>query len=102
MKEQVPERAKLERRRRLMDAQREVASRVWARWVGRTVDVLVDGPSPNRKGLWVGRIAQQGYEVDGITHVRGGDGIAAPAPGTFARVRITKTRQYDLEGEVVA
>ena len=102
MKEQVPERTKLERRRRLMDAQRDVATRVWGRWVGRTVDVLVDGPSPNRKGLWVGRLAQQGYEVDGVTHVRGGDGAAAPVPGTFARVRITKARHYDLEGEVVA
>lgn len=102
MKEQVPERTKLERRRRLMDAQREVATRVWGRWAGRTVDVLVDGPSPGREGVWIGRVSQQGYEVDGVTHVRGGDGVTAPLPGTFARVRITKARQYDLEGEVVA
>lgn len=102
MKEQVPERTKLERRRRLMDAQRDVAGRVWGRWIGRTVDVLVDGPAPGRAGVWIGRVSQQGYEVDGVTHVRGGDGAAAPIPGTFARVRITKSRQYDLEGEVVA
>ncbi|HET9952560.1 MAG TPA: 30S ribosomal protein S12 methylthiotransferase RimO [Candidatus Eisenbacteria bacterium] len=102
MKEQVPERTKLERRRRLMDAQRDVATRVWGRWVGRTVDVLVDGPAPGRAGVWIGRVSQQGYEVDGVTHVRGGDGVAAPLPGTFARVRITKARHYDLEGEVVA
>ena len=70
--------------------------------IGRTVDVLVDGPSPSRNGMWVGRVAQQGYEVDGVTHVRGGDGVATPVPGTFARVRITKARHYDLEGEVVA
>lgn len=102
MKEQVPERTKVERRRRLMDAQRDVATRVWGRWVGRTVDVLVDGPSPARTGLQVGRVAQQGYEVDGVTHVRCGDGETPPAPGTFARVRITKARHYDLEGEVVS
>jgi ribosomal protein S12 methylthiotransferase len=102
MKDQVPERTKLERRRRLMEAQRDVAGRVWGRWVGRTVDVLVDEPAKNRAGVWIGRVAQQGYEVDGVTHVRGGDGAAAPVPGTFARVRITKARQYDLEGEVVA
>jgi len=102
MKDQVPERTKLERRRRLMEAQREVAGRVWGRWVGRTVDVLVDEAAKNREGVWIGRVAQQGYEVDGVTHVRGGDGAAAPVPGTFARVRITKARQYDLEGEVVA
>ena len=101
MKEQVPERTKLERRRRLMEAQREVATRVWGRWVGRTVDVLIDGPS-DRAGQWIGRVAQQGYEVDGVTRVRGGDGASAPASGAFAKVRITKARHYDLEGEVVA
>jgi len=102
MKDQVPERVKLERRRRLMKAQREVATRVWSRWIGRTVDVLVDTPRPGRGEVWVGRVAQQGYEVDGVTHVRRGDGAPSPVPGTFARVRITKAREYDLEGEVVA
>lgn len=103
MKEQVPERVKLERRRRLMRAQREVATRVWGRWVGREADVLVDAASQGRRReSWVGRVAQQGYEVDGVVHVRPSEGAPCPVPGTFARVRITKAREYDLEGEVVA
>lgn len=108
MKEQVPERLKVERRRRLMDAQREVATRVWSRWIGRTADVLIDGPEEPaggsggaRSGRWIGRLAQQGYEVDGVTHVRAG-GADALRSGDMARVRITKARRYDLEGEVVA
>jgi ribosomal protein S12 methylthiotransferase len=101
MKGQVPERVKLERRRRLMEAQRRVATRVWRRWVGRTADVLIDGPAPERPGRWIGRLAQQGYEVDGVTFVRA-DGAGAPRPGDLTRVRITGARHYDLDGEVVA
>ena len=102
MKEQVPERVKLERRRRLMAAQREMAARVWGRWVGREAKVLIDGPVEGKPGQWVGRVEQQGYEVDGVTHVRGAEGRVPLATGSFARVAIRKARHYDLEGEVLA
>jgi ribosomal protein S12 methylthiotransferase len=101
MREQVPERVKLLRRRELMAAQRAVAARAWGRWVGREVSVRVDGPAPaGRRGL-VGRIEQQGYEVDGQTRLRGRPG-AEPSPGALVRARITGARVYDLEGEVVS
>ena len=101
MKEQVPERVKLERRRRLMAAQREMAASVWGRWVGREADVLIDGPAEGKPGTWIGRVEQQGYEVDGVTHVRAALGSAVAA-GSFARVTIRKARHYDLDGEVLA
>ena len=101
MKDQVEERVKLDRRRRLMAAQKQVARRVWGRWVGRTVDVRIDAAAPGTTGSFVGRVEQQGYEVDGVTRVRAGDGVPAPLIGTRVRVRITKVRDYDLEGEVV-
>jgi ribosomal protein S12 methylthiotransferase len=97
MKEQVPERVKLARRRALMAAQREVAAKVWGRWVGRTVPVRIDAPVPGRPGVWSGRVEQQGYEVDGVTVARG-----AASVGALASVRVTRARQYDLDGEVVA
>jgi len=102
MQEQVPERVKLKRRRAIMAAQREVASRIWGLWVGRTVDVRVDAAVPGREGLWVGRVEQQGYEVDGVTYVRARDREEAPVPGATVRVRIVRARQYDLDGEVAA
>ena len=102
MTEQVPERVKLARRRALMAAQREVASRVWGGWVGRTVPVRVDAPVPGRPGVWSGRVEQQGYEVDGVTYVRGAAGSAAPEAGALVSARIARARQYDLDGEVVA
>lgn len=102
MKEQVPERVKLRRRRELLSAQRDVAGRVWGRWVGREVEVRIDGPAPGARRTAIGRMQQQGYEVDGHTRLRVSPGAALPAPGTLVRVRITKARVYDLEGEVVS
>ncbi len=102
MKEQVPERVKLARRRTLMAAQREVASAVWGRWIGRTVPVRVDAPVPGRASVWAGRVEQQGYEVDGVTYVRAAAGVPEPKPGSEVSVRIVRARQYDLDGEVVA
>ena len=102
MKEQLPERVKLARRRALMAAQREVAASLWGRWVGRTVPVRVDAPVPGRPGVWAGRVEQQGYEVDGVTYVRAAPGGPEPRQGFLTQARIVRARQYDLDGEVVA
>ncbi len=99
MKEQVPERVKLDRRRRLLSAQRDVAARVWGRWVGREVPVRIDCEASGRAGGWIGRVEQQGYEVDGTTRIRpGAAGAANPAVGDRVNVRIEAVRGYDLEG----
>jgi ribosomal protein S12 methylthiotransferase len=100
MKEQLPERVKLERRRRLLAAQREMAARTWSRWIGREVEVRIDAPAAGR-GAHVGRVEQQGYEVDGVTRVRARTGTPPPAAGERVRVRVTGARHYDLEGEVI-
>jgi ribosomal protein S12 methylthiotransferase len=102
MKGQLPERVKLDRRRRLMAAQREMAAAVWRRWIGRTERVLIDGPDPERPGRFLGRVEQQGYEVDGVTRVRVATGGTPPEAGDFVRVAIRDSRRYDLEGEVLA
>ncbi len=102
MKEQVPERVKLSRRQTLMAAQKKVAASVWGRWVGRTVPVRIDGPVSGRAGVWVGRVEQQGYEVDGVTYVRTAEGSPAPRVGDSVAARIVRTRDYDLDAEVVA
>jgi ribosomal protein S12 methylthiotransferase len=101
MKDQVPERTKLARRRALMAAQRRVAAEVWGAWVGRTVPVRIDGPSGRPSGDWVGRVEQQGYEVDGVTYVHARGADPPPRAGDTVRVRIVAARGYDLEGEVV-
>lgn len=100
MKEQLPERVKVERRRRLMAEQKELATRVWGGWVGRTVSVRIDGEAPSHPGRYVGRVEQQGYEVDGVTYVRALPGTALRA-GEQVTARVARARHYDLEAEVM-
>jgi ribosomal protein S12 methylthiotransferase len=101
MKEQIPERVKLSRRRTLMAAQKQVAAAAWGAWVGRTVPVRIDAAVPGRPNVWVGRVEQQGYEVDGVTYVRGANGVEHH-PGDRVSARIARARHYDLDAEVVA
>jgi ribosomal protein S12 methylthiotransferase len=102
MKGQIPEREKLRRRRELLSIQRGVAGRVWRKWVGREAAVRVDGPAPGSRRAVLGRVEQQGFEVDGHTRLRCRAGEALPAAGALVRARITGARVYDLEGEVVS
>jgi ribosomal protein S12 methylthiotransferase len=63
---------------------------------GRVVSVLVAGPSEESALVCVGRHAGQAPEVDGVVY------LDRPArPGSFVDVRITKTSDYDLYGEVI-
>ena len=102
MSNQVPERVKLSRRQTLMAAQKKVAASVWGRWVGRSVPVRIDGPVAGREGVSVGRVEQQGYEVDGVTYVRAAAGQPALKAGDSVMARVVRTREYDLDAEVVA
>lgn len=99
MKEQLPERVKVERRRRLMAEQKDLATRVWGGWVGRTVSVRIDGEAPSHPGRYVGRVEQQGYEVDGVTYVRALPGTVLKT-GEQVMARVARARHYDLEAEV--
>jgi ribosomal protein S12 methylthiotransferase len=81
---------KSERRGRLMELQQGISLEENRAWVGRTLDVLVEG---RRKGFSVGRSYRDAPEVDGMVL------IEEDAPcGAMARVRITGALPYDLIG----
>lgn len=103
MKEQLEDGLKRERRERLMLAQQEVAFADAKRWIGREIDVLLDGRNP--RGELVARHAGQAPEVDAACLLREASGAArrrsGPQPGDFVRVRCVQTRDYDLVVEPV-
>lgn len=55
--EAVPEEQKLDRLRRLQEHQRRIQEARNARWIGRRVEVLVEGPSKRDPERWTGRTA---------------------------------------------
>ncbi len=81
---------KEERRGRLMELQQGISLQENRKWVGRSLDVLVEG---RRKGLAVGRSYRDAPEVDGVVLIEGD----APV-GAMVRVRVTGALPYDLIG----
>jgi len=94
----VPASVKERRRERLMRAQQDVVLRRNERFVGRTVDVLVEGAHPETEHLLTGRTAGQAPEVDGQVLLNDGEA----EPGTIVPVEITGTAGYDLVGRIAA
>jgi len=89
MREQVPDETKRDRVRILIDLVQEQSLRQRSRMVGRTVEVLVEGPSRHGE-LWRGR-TRQNVTVN----------FSGPVtPGEVARVKITAASSTTLKGAV--
>ncbi|MFH1848209.1 MAG: hypothetical protein ABH825_03205 [Candidatus Omnitrophota bacterium] len=89
---QVPDRAKKERLDELMLLQQEIAKKVNARFMGRTIDVLVD----EVKDQPIGRSEYDAPEVDGTVFLKF---KKKHKPGDFIKAKIIDTLEYDLVGE---
>jgi ribosomal protein S12 methylthiotransferase len=86
----VPPAVKQERRNALMELQQGISLERNRVWIGRGMDVLVEG---HRKGLTVGRSFRDAPEVDGVVLLEGDS-----PPGAMVRARITGALPYDLTG----
>ena len=96
----VPVEIATARKDRLMTLQQPISAEANTRWVGRTVDVLIEQHNPTT-GAMIGRCARFAPEVDGEVQVEPrADGMQA-RPGTMVPVRINGADIYDLSGEIV-
>ncbi len=98
--DQIPDDVKKERYEQLMAIQQKAVARAQKKWVGRTLDVVVEGYHPETKMLMVGRHAGQAPEIDGQVLINDGQGVKAF--GKVYRVEITDVSYYDLIGRVVS
>jgi ribosomal protein S12 methylthiotransferase len=115
--EKVPRRTIEARRRSLMKLQQGVSKKGKAAWVGRRLQVLVEGPSDETPLLWEGRSALHAPEIDGKLYINDfgdphGDqksaigssqssDAAMLVPGTFYTCEITEAHDYDVVARVV-
>jgi ribosomal protein S12 methylthiotransferase len=93
----VDGRAIYNRKQKLMALQRRVSKSRNRKMIGREVDVLIEGPSPETELLWQARMSTQAPEIDGFCYVNDFVG-AAPRRGEIRRMRITEAHDYDLIG----
>lgn len=95
--EQISERVKSERYKRLMKAQARISFRKNRALVGRIEPVLVEGLSEESELLLRGRSVRQAPDVDGQVYITAGQAEI----GRIVPLRITDSSEYDLIGEIV-
>lgn len=86
----VPAEVKQERYERLMELQQNISLQVNQSYVGKTLDVLVEGYGD---GITVGRSYRDAPEIDGMVFIEG-----KAEMGEIVPVRITGAMAYDLTG----
>jgi ribosomal protein S12 methylthiotransferase len=97
----VPNRTIQARRRKLMKLQQKISAVEKAKWVGRVVDVLVEGPSEETDLLWEGRTSLHAPEIDGKVFLNDFGPHDALVPGTFYRAEITESHDYDVVARIL-
>ncbi|CCB91803.1 Ribosomal protein S12 methylthiotransferase RimO [Waddlia chondrophila 2032/99] len=97
--EQIAEEVKQDRYDRLMQIQQHVVEQEMRKWVGRVLDVVIEGYHPETRVLMVGRHRGQCPEIDGQVLINDSRGV--DAFGKRYRVEITDISGYDLVGRVI-
>ena len=97
MPEQVTERVKRERYRKLMRSQARLSFRRNRAMIGTTEQVIVEGYSEETELLLKGRSSRQAPDIDGQVYITAGNADV----GDIVSLKITDSSDYDLIGEMV-
>ncbi|HJV35065.1 30S ribosomal protein S12 methylthiotransferase RimO [Geomonas sp.] len=97
MPDQVSERVKRERHKKLMRTQARVSFKHNRTLVDSEEDVLIEGYSEETELLLKGRSSRQAPDVDGLVYITAGNANV----GDIVRLKITDSSDYDLIGEIV-
>jgi ribosomal protein S12 methylthiotransferase len=93
----ISEREKERRRNRVMEEQALISRAINDNLIGTRQEVLVEGKGELSGYSRIGRCRRQAPEIDGATHLRGGD----PETGTIITCRIIDADDYDLFAEII-
>jgi ribosomal protein S12 methylthiotransferase len=88
----IPAKVKQERFEGLMELQQGISMQINQSYVGKTLDVLVEGKD---KGISIGRSYRDAPEIDGMVLIEGDVKI-----GSIVPVRISGALAYDLTGRL--
>ena len=99
MDEQISENVKKRRHHKLMSELKKVAKKQNKRWIGKTLEVFVEGYHPDSELLMQGRFFGQSPEIDGVVILNQHEQV-----DSFSKkykVKITDALEYDLVGQVL-
>lgn len=97
MADQVDEDIKQQRFEAVMEVQQNISREKHRNFIGKTVEVLVEGHSEETELLLQGRTSQQAPDIDGVVLINDGQAKI----GDIVKVEITDSMEYDLIGHIV-
>ncbi len=97
MPDQITERVKRERYKKLMQLQARLSFKRNRRLMDAVEEVIVEGVSDETDLLLKGRSSRQAPDIDGMVYITAGNANV----GDIVRLKITDSSDYDLIGEIV-
>ena len=99
-KEKTPPEVIDERHDELYELQKEIAEERNERYIGKTIEVLIEGYHEETDQLIVGRHRGQAPDIDGKVIINDDNGKALKQ-GDLVMVEVSEVHEYDLVGRVV-
>lgn len=97
MSDQISDEVKQYRHDAVMQVQQNISREKHRAFIGKTVEVVVEGLSDETDLLLQGRTSQQAPDIDGVVLINDGQAKI----GSFVKVKVTDSMEYDLIGEIV-
>ncbi|XGC80804.1 30S ribosomal protein S12 methylthiotransferase RimO [Bdellovibrio bacteriovorus] len=97
MEAQIDEETKQYRHDALMEVQQNISREKHRDFIGKTIEVIVEGFSEETDLLLQGRFWGQAPDIDGVVLINDGQAEV----GDMVKVHITDSLDYDLVGEIV-
>ena len=92
----VPPKEIERRRRRLMQLQKRISRQRRKQWIGREIEVMLEGPSEETDLLWEARTPAHAPEIDGKVFINDFGDHDSPKAGSFHRAIVEAAHDYDL------
>jgi ribosomal protein S12 methylthiotransferase len=100
LKDKVPQEVIEERFDRLFEVQKDIARELNQEFVGKTIDVLVEGYHEDTELLISGRHFGQAPDIDGKVIINDTDGRVLKQ-GDLVKIEVSEVLDYDLLGKLV-
>jgi len=92
----VPPKEIERRRRKLMQLQKRISRQRRKQWIGREIEVMLEGPSEETDLLWEARTPAHAPEIDGKVFINDFGEHDSPKAGNFYRAIVEEAHDYDL------
>ena len=94
--DKVPPKEIERRRRKLMQLQKRISRKRRKQWIGREIEVMLEGPSEETDLLWEARTPAHAPEIDGKVFINDFGEHESPQVGSFHRAIVEEAHDYDL------